>query len=106
MQVIDVRNLHGDRIARPRARAVLHMEFTTTGNEVWISARDDNRIVVYDTSTFAAVSPTLPADSPIGHLLHSARGEDRLHDAELRLQRAPRRASSAAFPLVSDAVRA
>jgi len=46
-------------------RAVLHLEFTPRGEAVWISARDDNRIVIYDTASFA-VDATLPADSPSG----------------------------------------
>jgi protein NirF len=33
-------------------KAVLHMEFTPRGEAVWISARDDNRVVIYDTKTF------------------------------------------------------
>jgi protein NirF len=32
---------------------------------VWISARDDNRVVVYDTASLAQVA-TLPADAPSG----------------------------------------
>jgi protein NirF len=45
-------------------RAILHMEFTPRGEEVWLSARDDNRVVVYDTRThkplaqFDAASPS------------------------------------------------
>lgn len=33
--------------------AVLHMEFTPRGHEVWVSVRDANRVHVYDTSSFA-----------------------------------------------------
>lgn len=33
--------------------AVLHMEFTPRGNEVWVSVRDADRIDVYDAQTFA-----------------------------------------------------
>ncbi|MCM8599183.1 MAG: protein nirF [Candidatus Accumulibacter sp.] len=36
-------------------RAVLHMEFTPRGEQVWISARDDNRVLIYDTASFAKV---------------------------------------------------
>jgi protein NirF len=28
------------------------MEFTATGKEAWVSARDDDRVVVYDSQTF------------------------------------------------------
>ena len=46
-------------------KAVLHMEFTPRGESVWISARDDNRVVVYDTATFAQRA-VLAAESPSG----------------------------------------
>lgn len=46
-------------------KAVLHMEFTPRGESVWISARDDNRVVVYDTANFAQRA-VLPAESPSG----------------------------------------
>jgi protein NirF len=44
---------------------VLHMEFTPRGEEVWISVRDLDRVVVLDTETFAEVA-RLPADKPSG----------------------------------------
>jgi protein NirF len=44
---------------------VLHMEFTARGDEVWISARDDNRVLVYDTVSFARLAE-LPVQSPSG----------------------------------------
>jgi protein NirF len=46
-------------------KAVLHLEFTPRGEHVWISARDDNRVDVYDTETFAKIA-TLAAQSPSG----------------------------------------
>lgn len=46
-------------------RTVLHMEFTPRGESVWISSRDDNRVVVYDTETFVQ-RKVLPAESPSG----------------------------------------
>jgi protein NirF len=33
--------------------AVLHMEFTPRGNEVWVSVRDADRIDIYDAASFA-----------------------------------------------------
>lgn len=33
--------------------AVLHMEFTPRGHEVWVSVRDGDRVQVYDAETFA-----------------------------------------------------
>lgn len=46
-------------------KAVLHMEFTPRGESVWISARDDNRVVVYDTANFAQRA-VLATESPSG----------------------------------------
>ena len=46
-------------------KAVLHMEFTPRGENVWISARDDNRVVVFDTASFAKLAE-LPAQNPSG----------------------------------------
>ena len=46
-------------------KAVLHMEFTPRGENVWISVRDDNRVDVYDTETFVKIA-TLPAQNPSG----------------------------------------
>lgn len=48
VQVIDTLD---NRITQTLApgKAVLHMEFTPRGEAVWISARDDNKVVVYDT---------------------------------------------------------
>jgi protein NirF len=64
VQVIDVRTLKIVESLNP-GRAVLHMEFTSGGDEVWISARDDNRVIVYDTVTFAAIAQ-VSAQSPSG----------------------------------------
>jgi protein NirF len=33
--------------------AVLHMEFTPRGHEVWVSVRDTDRVQIYDAATFA-----------------------------------------------------
>ena len=46
-------------------KAVLHLEFTPRGEAVWVSARDDNRVVVYDTANFAKLAE-LPAENPSG----------------------------------------
>ncbi len=45
--------------------AVLHMEFTPRGHEVWISVRDAGRIDIYDTRTLAKKAE-IPAQSPSG----------------------------------------
>lgn len=64
VQVIDVGSLEVVETLKP-GKAVLHMEFTTGGGEIWISARDDDCVVVYDTTTFARLAE-LPAQSPSG----------------------------------------
>ncbi len=64
VQVIDTATRQVVRTMRP-CRGVLHMEFTPKGEAVWLSCRDDNRVEVYDTTTFARLA-TLPADNPSG----------------------------------------
>jgi protein NirF len=46
-------------------KAILHLEFTPRGEAVWISARDDDRVVVYDTATLAEVA-SLDVAKPSG----------------------------------------
>jgi len=64
VQVIDTETRAVVRTLEP-GKAVLHLEFTPRGEAVWISARDDNKVIVYDTATFAPLV-MLPADSPSG----------------------------------------
>ena len=64
VQVIDTETRRVARTLEP-GKAVLHLEFTPRGEAVWISARDDNRVVVYDTATLAPLA-TLAAESPSG----------------------------------------
>ena len=45
--------------------AVLHMEFTPRGNEIWVSVRDENKVKIYDTRTFELLRE-IEADSPSG----------------------------------------
>ncbi|MDE9451587.1 protein nirF [Aliiroseovarius sp. Z3] len=45
--------------------AVLHMEFTPRGHEIWISVRDENKVKVYDTHSFELLRE-IKADSPSG----------------------------------------
>ena len=45
--------------------AVLHMEFTPRGHEVWVSVRDAGKIIVYDTNTFEKLAE-IDAESPSG----------------------------------------
>ncbi len=46
-------------------KGILHMEFAPRGENVWLSARDDNKVVIYSTETFAKVGE-IAADSPSG----------------------------------------
>ena len=64
VQVIDTETAEVLRTLEP-GRAVLHMEFTPRGEAVWISARDDDRVLVYDTATLEPVAQ-LAADKPSG----------------------------------------
>ena len=64
LQVIDVKNLNLVQSLSP-GKAILHMEFTPRGENIWVSARDDNRVVVYDTSSFTELA-RLPANKPSG----------------------------------------
>ncbi|MDH3319356.1 MAG: protein nirF [Betaproteobacteria bacterium] len=69
VQVIDVAAMQVVKELRP-GRAVLHMEFTPRGEQVWISSRDDGAVLVYDTATYAELA-RLPAESPSGIFLTS-----------------------------------
>ncbi|MBM3356932.1 MAG: protein nirF [Betaproteobacteria bacterium] len=64
VQVIDAERRKVVQTLTP-GRAVLHMEFTPRGEAVWISARDDDRVVVYDTASFERRA-VLAADKPSG----------------------------------------
>ncbi len=45
--------------------AVLHMEFTPRGSEVWVSVRDAGKVVVYDAESFEKLAE-MGAQSPSG----------------------------------------
>ncbi len=64
VQVIDTLEGRVVHTLQP-GRAVLHMEFAPRGESVWISARDDHRVMVYDTANFRELAQ-LPAASPSG----------------------------------------
>ena len=46
-------------------KGVLHMEFTPRGREVWMSARDDDRVVIYDSRTYEKLGE-IEAKAPSG----------------------------------------
>jgi protein NirF len=64
VQVIDVPTLAVVATLNP-GKAVLHLEFTPRGEQVWISARDSDEVVVLDTETLA-VKARIKADKPSG----------------------------------------
>ena len=64
VQIIDVPGQKIVHTLQP-GKAVLHMEFTPRGENVWLSVRDGNRLEVYDTSSFKKLKE-LPADAPSG----------------------------------------
>lgn len=64
VQVVDSRTHEVVKTLTP-GHAILHMEFAPRGAEVWISSRDDNKVVIYDTRTFELLGE-VPAQSPSG----------------------------------------
>lgn len=70
VEIIDTRDLTVVKRLIP-GKAVLHMEFTPKGKEVWVSARDSDQVVVYDTESFREIT-RLSVDKPSG-IFFSAR---------------------------------
>lgn len=64
VQVIDTLTGKIVQTLKP-GKAVLHMEFTPRGEQLWLSVRDDNRVDVYDTASLERVA-SLPAQHPSG----------------------------------------
>jgi protein NirF len=46
-------------------KGILHMEFAPRGETVWLSARDDNKVLIYDTDRFTKLGE-IAAESPSG----------------------------------------
>ncbi|MEI8161509.1 MAG: cytochrome D1 domain-containing protein [Betaproteobacteria bacterium] len=64
VQVIDTLSGRVATTLQP-GKAVLHMEFTPRGEAVWLSARDDNKVSVFDTRNLSRTA-TLDAEAPSG----------------------------------------
>lgn len=64
VQVIDTQTQKVTHTLKP-GRAILHMEFTPKGEAVWLSARDDNRVWIFDTQKVSPVQ-SLDVPSPSG----------------------------------------
>ena len=70
LQVIDTESLEIIETLKP-GPAVLHMEFTPRGENVWVSVRDSDQVKVLNTETFEEVTRLL-VDKPSG-IFFSAR---------------------------------
>ncbi|TXH86883.1 MAG: protein nirF [Rhodoferax sp.] len=64
LQVIDTLTQKVTHTLLP-GQVVLHMEFTPRGEAVWISCRDDNKVVLYNTRSKQVISE-MPANAPSG----------------------------------------
>jgi protein NirF len=64
VQVIDTLTRQVVAALKP-GKAVLHMEFTPRGEEVWISVRDEDVVRMYDTGSYRELS-RLAAEKPSG----------------------------------------
>lgn len=64
VQVVDSRTHEVVATLTP-GKAILHMEFAPRGAEVWISSRDDNKVLIYDTRTREKVAE-IAAEAPSG----------------------------------------
>ena len=64
VQVIDVPSRKIIQTLKP-GKGVLHMEFSPRGEQIWLSVRDEDRVEIYDTQTYAKVKE-LPAEKPSG----------------------------------------
>jgi protein NirF len=64
VQVIDVLTRQVVRTLKP-GKGVVHMEFTPRGEACWLSVHGENRVDVYDTTSFTRID-TLAADKPDG----------------------------------------
>ena len=67
VQIIDVETHEIIKTLKP-GKAVLHMEFTPRGEQVWISVRDEDRVDIYDTASFELIG-SLPVEKPSGIFL-------------------------------------
>jgi len=64
LQIIDAKDFKVVKSLIP-GKAVLHMEFTPRGEQVWVSVRDDNQVIIYDTENHTELK-RLSAEKPSG----------------------------------------
>ncbi len=55
LQIIDAESFALKKTLKP-GKAVLHMEFTPRGEEVWVSVRDEDIVRVYNTATYEEIT--------------------------------------------------
>ena len=96
IEVIDTTTGAVTRSLRP-GKAVLHMEFTPRGEQVWVSVRDENRVDVYDTRSYEKLAE-IAAERPSG-IFFSARAH-RIGPCSARpaMQQVPRRNGRPSLP--------
>lgn len=70
VQVIDTLELAVVHGMSP-GKAIMHMEFSPRGEQVWISARDSDRVAIYETKSFREIG-SIAAEKPSG-ILFAAR---------------------------------
>jgi len=64
LQVIDSETFKIVKQFQP-GKGILHMEFTPRSEHVWVSVRDNDEIIIYDTQTLTEIK-RLPAKKPSG----------------------------------------
>lgn len=73
VQIIDTESLAISGTLKPGA-GVLHMEFSPRGDQVWLSVRDDNKVIGYNPYTLTPIAE-LPLPSPSGIFMSSRAGQ-------------------------------
>jgi len=64
VQVIDVPSRTIIKTLKP-GKGVMHLEFTPRGEHIWLSARDEDKVMIYDAASFEKLAE-LPAEKPSG----------------------------------------
>lgn len=72
VQIINTETLSITDELKP-GKGVLHMEFSPRGDQVWLSVRDDNKVMGYDPYTLAPIAE-LPLPSPSGIFMSDRAG--------------------------------
>jgi protein NirF len=73
VQIIDTESLEISGELKP-GTGVLHMEFSPRGDQVWLSVRDDNKVIGYNPYTLTSFAE-LPLPSPSGIFMSYRAGQ-------------------------------